>query len=128
MEWAPSGVRSTPHDGARQPAATLPSKGYASGTKHTTPIHSSNLYEPYMYSICTRTCSKFHFSQVAKLVEQVPKRCGNLHFDESIIPRNCYESDGVCTMQCASGYHYVEGNFELTCLPEGEWSGQPLGT
>jgi hypothetical protein len=60
-------------------------------------------------------------------MEQFPKRCGNLHFDESIIPRNCYESDGVCTMQCAPGYHPVEGSFELTCLPEGEWSGQPLG-
>lgn len=59
-------------------------------------------------------------------MEQFPKRCGSLHFDESIIPRSCYESDGICTMQCAPGYEPTGGNFELTCLPEGDWSGMPL--
>ena len=66
------------------------------------------------------------FPVIAKLLEQFPKRCGNLHFDETVIPRNCYESDGVCTMQCAPGFEYASGNYELQCLPEGEWSGQPL--
>ena len=52
-----------------------------------------------------------------KMVEQIPisQSCGDLHFDESIIPRDCFERDGVCKMQCAPGYEYAEGNYELTC-------------